>query len=743
VVKKKNFAYALSLSLLLIFSPLAAWGAAVTPERAAEAVAGWLSLGAPPLAEGAGVYGKVEMFGADGEATSYPDALFYAVYLKPAGVVFVPAEDLVEPVVAFQPGSVKYEFSKASPLYGLVAGRLIEEVKASRMAGRRASEANVNQAKWRALSEAAGAPANSRMAGLPAVSDVRVEPFIQSAWGQAQNMDSTALYNCLTPKNYPAGCVATAFGQVMKYFKYPVEAVGAKSFAYLVDNAAASGNIMGGDGAGGAYKWEDSDMPPRPGRDITEQQRWNIGALMHDIGIAVASEYSRGGTGAYTHDAGLRLVDTFKYSSATTNYLNDEAPYLAAIDSNLDAGLPVVLGITNVDPNAVAAHAVVVDGYGYSASTKYHHVNMGWDGNEDVWYALPEIASDFNSINSCVFNIYKSGAGEMVSGRVLDGSGSPLEGVSVYLQDTEVPPAITDGKGIFAFAGVPSDSGLTVLASADARTFKPQRLTVARSVSYGGNFLGKAANVWGLAFVDKFDDLAEGAGGTVTASVTPRDVVADQNGLFDVRLSSPVKTAFVSVRGGPGDVDAVYSVELDFSGDSGKFAAALPGGTYTFGVMAVDAEGNVSVSESSAEITSLVTSLPGQFVAGESREYSFSFSVPANKAGIHISGPGETMPEGEYEEMTVRWDGRSAYFSHVFPNAGEYVLEFWLFEKNTDRWFFETHNVLAVQGQSGATPIPVVPPPVSDAGGEGGCVYGNVLLAALLALSVLLLRRLR
>ena len=644
--------------------------------------------------------------------------------------------------MAFQPGAVKYEFSKASPFYNLVIGRLIDEVKASRTPGRHASETNVNQAKWGALSEAAGAP-NSRRAGPPSVSDVRVEPFIESTWGQTGNMGSTALYNSLTPKNYPAGCVATAFGQVMKYFKYPVEAVGAKSFTYLVDNVASSGSIMGGDGAGGAYKWEDADMPPRPGADITEQQRWNIGALMHDIGIAVASEYSWGGTGAYTHDAGLRLVDTFKYSSATTNYLNDEAPYLAAIDSNLDAGFPVVLGITNTDPNLVPAHAVIVDGYGYSASTKYHHVNMGWDGNGDVWYALPEIASDFNSINSCVFNIYKSGSGEIVSGRVLDSSGGPLEGISVYLQDIDVPPAITDGRGIFAFAGVPSDSGLTVLASADERIFKPQRVTTSSSVSYGGNFLGKAGNIWGLTFVDKFDDLEEGAAGTVTASVTPGNVVAGQNGLFDVRLSSPVKTAFVRVRG-PGDIDAVYSIELNFSGDSGKFAAALPGGAYTFDVMSIDSNGDVSVSKSSAEITNLVISMPSQFVADESREYSFSFSVPANKAGIHISGTGETMPEGEYEEMIVNRDGRSAYFSHVFPNAGEYVLEFWLFEKNTDRWFFETHNILAIQGQGGGSaPIPVVPPPASDDGGGGGCVSGNVLLAALLALSVLLVRKLR
>ena len=58
------------------------------------------------------------------------------------------------------------------------------------------------------------------------------------------------------------------------------------------------------------------------------------------------------------------------------------------INPNLDSNNPVILGI---DDSQGDGHAVVADGYGYKSSTLYHHLNMGWDGEDDVWYNLPNI----------------------------------------------------------------------------------------------------------------------------------------------------------------------------------------------------------------------------------------------------------------------------------------------------------------------------------------------------------------
>ena len=56
------------------------------------------------------------------------------------------------------------------------------------------------------------------------------------------------------------------------------------------------------------------------------------------------------------------------------------------VNPNLDAGYPVLFGITGA-----GGHAIVCDGYGYNPSTMYHHLNMGWSGNDDAWYNLPTI----------------------------------------------------------------------------------------------------------------------------------------------------------------------------------------------------------------------------------------------------------------------------------------------------------------------------------------------------------------
>ncbi len=57
-------------------------------------------------------------------------------------------------------------------------------------------------------------------------------------------------------------------------------------------------------------------------------------------------------------------------------------------------------------------HVVLADGYGYNNSTLYHHLNMGWSGSDDVWYALPLVDAyyTYTSFSGCVYNVYTSGS---------------------------------------------------------------------------------------------------------------------------------------------------------------------------------------------------------------------------------------------------------------------------------------------------------------------------------------------
>ena len=60
--------------------------------------------------------------------------------------------------------------------------------------------------------------------------------------------------------------------------------------------------------------------------------------------------------------------------------------------------------------------------------TMYHHLNLGWGSTSDgltanAWYNLPTIDTPFmtfTTLYKVIYNVYKTGTGEVISGRVTD-----------------------------------------------------------------------------------------------------------------------------------------------------------------------------------------------------------------------------------------------------------------------------------------------------------------------------------
>ena len=189
----------------------------------------------------------------------------------------------------------------------------------------------------------------------------------------------------------------------------------------------------------------------------TLQQCKAIGALTADAGTAVGMAYTASGSAAQTVAAKAALVNIFQYSQAVFGQLNNPADLIAAINPNLDAHYPVLLGIGGPP----GEHELVCDGYGYCSSTLYHHLNLGWSGMANVWYALPDVDTGslrFTYLSDCVYNIYTTGTGEIISGRVLDSLGRPVAGarVTAELFNGGTYVAESDTNGIYALAKLPS-----------------------------------------------------------------------------------------------------------------------------------------------------------------------------------------------------------------------------------------------------------------------------------------------
>lgn len=485
------------LVLSFLLAPASSlWATPTTADEAQQVVEGWLSLEAAPL--GVKVAGKVK----EVKSFSSKDGsnLYYVVYLNPTGLVIVPGDDLVEPIIGFLPDAT-FDPAPTNPLGALVSQDVPGRVNAARQllaqsSGLEAAPEILQkaQSKWNLL-KAPRTLLTPQDFGIPSISDVRVSALIQSKWSQSVVAGSYC-YNYYTPNNYVCGCVATALSQLMRFWQHPTSGVGTTALTIYVEGVAQTENLRGGNGAGGAYNW--SSMPLIPASGITEAQRQAIGSLTHDAGVSVRMNYTSGGSGTDTLLTGDALRNTFMYSNANKGY-NSGSNLPATqrdnmVNPNLDAGFPVLFGITGA-----GGHAIDCDGYGYNAGTEYHHLNMGWAGQDDAWYNLPDISTTsytFTSVYKCIYNIYVTGSGEIISGRVLDQSSNPVSGATVTATRSGggTYTATSNSRGIYALAKVPSGSSYTITASKTGYTFDTHSVTTGTSTDNSTT----TGNLWGV-----------------------------------------------------------------------------------------------------------------------------------------------------------------------------------------------------------------------------------------------------
>jgi Peptidase C10 family/Carboxypeptidase regulatory-like domain/Spi protease inhibitor len=475
-------------------------------DQAKRLVKHWLELDSKPLK--AAIGSKIIRVKTYNSNSGEP--LYHVVFMEPQGFVVVGGDDTVEPIIAFVPEGKEYNASPDNPLGALLSQDLSSRIGHARQDERSAAGGGLTtgtrfyaraKRKWFRLESDAQPEADDP--DFPTVSDLRVAPLLQTSWSQTTESGGNLCYNLFTPNNYPCGCVATAFAQIMKFFQSPDSPVGVRYFTVSVDGVSEAMNLLGGDGAGGAYGW--LLMGNGPSISLAEQ-RMAIGRLTHDAGVSVNMEYASYGAAGNTLAIADSLKDTFGYSNAVKGFNFGGNIAAAALNNmanpNLDAGYPVILGVYGPS----GGHAIVGDGYGYNSSTLYHHLNMGWSGSQNAWYNLPDIEESeeepetgYNSVYKAVYNIYPSGTGEIISGRVVDVAGTPITGVRVTAARTGggIYTAVTDSRGMYALAKIPSASTYQISASKSGYAFNSQSVATLTSLD-----ISEVGNRWGVDFVE-------------------------------------------------------------------------------------------------------------------------------------------------------------------------------------------------------------------------------------------------
>ncbi len=226
-------------------------------------------------------------------------------------------------------------------------------------------------------------------------------PVVKTRW------DQNNPYNKYSPvikgkKSY-AGCVATSFSQIMKYWNYPPKGQGAHSYVTDTHHVSVSTSFDH------PYYWD--NMPNSISTASPSSQIDAVARLIFDVGVAVDMDFTPDGSGAYPSIMVKRMPMYFKYSTNIKydEYYNykDLHKWFEVIKKEIDASIPrpVNLSIYSND----VGHSVVVDGYKIDGSEEYFHINMGWSGYYDGYYR-PNNIREFNKIEweHAIINIYPS-----------------------------------------------------------------------------------------------------------------------------------------------------------------------------------------------------------------------------------------------------------------------------------------------------------------------------------------------
>ena len=306
------------------------------------------------------------------------------------GFVIIAGDDRVKPILAYSTTG-QYDPQNISEGFAFTLDGFREEIQYVREHNFKAT-LDIT-AEWKSVSETGSLNRGKQTRAV-------VGPLCQTLWNQNFPWNSQCPEDTTGSGGHVyAGCVATAMGQVMKYWEWP--ATGTGSYSYNpAGYAQQSANF-------GQTEYHFELMPNVLDSTSTEEEYFEIAQLLHHLGISVDMQYSGNGSGAYSEMVPNALRNYFRYNcdEHETNwgggwwgggYSNEQWAQMLK-DGGLDELIP--LYYSGSDDSGAGGHAFVCDGYD---ENDYFHFNWGWSGRDDAWCpigALNTTKYAFNTFN--------------------------------------------------------------------------------------------------------------------------------------------------------------------------------------------------------------------------------------------------------------------------------------------------------------------------------------------------------
>ncbi|MDD4148652.1 MAG: C10 family peptidase [Bacteroidales bacterium] len=313
------------------------------------------------------------------------NVVLYVFNLEPTGFIIISGDRSATPVLAFSTES-NYEINDKNPAADFWLNTYKQQINYNIQND--ITPKTKIQNEWIRLSNN---PAN-----FSSKNNIKtIGKLLHTKWDQGK------YYNAHCPED-PAGtdghvvvgCVATALGQIINYFRHPEYGTGSYGYEHPdygwieVDFSEQNYNY---------------DQMPVEATDYND----DIARLLYNIGVSVDMNYGPDGSGMWNHKGAYTLRTYFGYDDSCTYLFKDSLPedfdWNGTLVNHLDQNIPLYYAGWS-DYDYISGHGFVLDGY--SDSTHYH-INWGWGGYLDGYFLIDDLtpsSSDFTLAHEVIIN---------------------------------------------------------------------------------------------------------------------------------------------------------------------------------------------------------------------------------------------------------------------------------------------------------------------------------------------------
>lgn len=192
-------------------------------------------------------------------------------------------------------------------------------------------------------------------------------PFLTSKWSQCK-AGNTRVFNLLTPNNAPAGCTVIALAQIMMYNNFPNAVIFEDTICRMTSMLQVAPYTN----------------PYYPGPDSCKVQ---AGVFAKGLGNSDNVNVTYGAneqepTGGYADDV-KRTLENYGYVNVTKR-IGFGSHNISVASDEIVLGRPVYLDASRSNGSG---HAFVLDGDLCLPVGQFFHINFGWNGAHDGYYA--------------------------------------------------------------------------------------------------------------------------------------------------------------------------------------------------------------------------------------------------------------------------------------------------------------------------------------------------------------------